>query len=150
MFGSANSHPPRSAKGEPSVTTMDEEPGQIAVVARERGEILEAGDRTAISPREADTVYVEIQCENCGEAGTYRGDIVPEGDERFRSHFDANCTTCGNHLEATVNLQEDSTGGGMNVVDFQPPEGGTYNHDPYFANKIDEVDEEGTPTGPPS
>jgi len=127
---------------------MDVEgPEQIAVVGSGRGEIVEQGERTSIAPREADEVYVEIECENCGEAGTYRGDIVSEGNKQFQSDFDTNCTSCGHHLKATVTLQEDTARGGLNVVDFQPPEGGTYNHDPYFANKIDEVDEEGTPTG---
>lgn len=123
---------------------------QIAVVGKDRGEILEQGERTSISPDEADEVYVEIKCDNCGEAGTYRGDIVAEGNKQLRSNFDANCTECGNRLAATVELQQDTSAGGLNVVGFEPPEGGTYNHDPYFANKIEGVEEEGTPTGPPA
>lgn len=126
-----------------------EGPLQIAVVGREHGEILEQGERTSISPEETEVLYVEIECDSCGEAGTYRGRLVSEGSERFRTNFEANCNSCGNHLEAAVNLQKDRTRGGMNVVDFQPPQGGRYNHDPYFANKIDAVDEEGTPTGSP-
>lgn len=127
-----------------------EGPEQIAVVGTDRGEILEQGERTSIPPDEAEEMYVEIRCDNCGEAGTYRGNMVSEGNQQFRTNFDANCTECGHHLEAAVNLQQDATEGGINVVDFQPPEGGTYNHDPYFANKIEGVDEEGTPTGSPA
>lgn len=122
---------------------------QIAVVGEDRGEILEQGERTSISPREADEVYVEIKCDNCGEAGTYRGNIVSEGNQQFHSNFDANCTECGSPLAARVDLQQDPAGGGINVVSFEPPEGGTYNHDPYFANKIEGVEDEGTPTGAP-
>lgn len=126
-----------------------EGPEQIAVVGREHGEILEQGERTSISPDETENLFVEIKCERCGEAGTYRGELVSEGNEQFASNFRSNCTECGNDLEARVNLEQDPAQGGLNVLDFQPPRGGTYNHDPYFANKIDEVDEEGTPTGSP-
>lgn len=122
-------------------------PQQIAIVGRESGEILEQGQHSSITADEAEAFYVELECEECGQVGTYQGNLVSEGNKRFHTNWEDNCTQCGHPLRASVDLQEDPTEGGLNVVDFEPPEGGTYNHDPYMANKIEGVDEEGTPTG---
>lgn len=118
---------------------MTEGPQQIAVVGAERGEILEQGERSSIPPSETRDLFVEIECENCSHVGTYGGRLVSEGEQRFRSDHEAECAECGNDLEAVVRMRQDPTGGGLNVEDFQQPRGGSYNHDPYFADKIEGI-----------
>lgn len=75
---------------------------------------------------------------------------MSESNQRMHSNVTADCHHCGHHLAATVNLQKDPVQGGLNVVDVQPPQGGSYIHGPYFANKVEGVDEGGTPTGRPT
>lgn len=112
---------------------------QIAVVGEAGKEILEQGERSSVSADEAQRLFVELECEYCGHVGTYPGRLVSEANQRFHSNHTEACHNCDQPLEATVNLREDPTEGGLNVEGFEEPQGASYNHDPYLADKIEDA-----------